>query len=104
MKHSALSGATNRQQLGQTTSYALIHPSPQIAGSGGLNQLLIFGSVIIIIFMESLELIEDHNMVREKIVWLHWPCTVGVMQEQFSVINVHLLTKWNFARLGFEGV
>ena len=30
------------QQLGQMTSFALIHPSPQIAGSRVLNQVLFF--------------------------------------------------------------
>ena len=42
MKHSASLDLQIEQQLGQTTSYALIHPSPQIAGSGGLNQVLFF--------------------------------------------------------------
>ena len=37
MKHSASLDLQIEQQLGQTTSYALIHPSPQIAGSGSLN-------------------------------------------------------------------
>ena len=42
MKYSASLDLQIEQQLGQTTSYALIHPSLQIAGSGGLNQVLYF--------------------------------------------------------------
>ena len=37
MKHSASLELQIEQQLGQTTSYALIHPSPQRVGSGGPN-------------------------------------------------------------------